>query len=264
MSIINNIEAKNKAFNLSPERGLTFIEQLQILAIGKCTHDKRPYLTGVNFDDEKLLHVRANCKMWSCETCGANNARVWIARIINGVNMLGGRWFFLTLTANRKTRGLKSVPNIRTGWKKFYNRILANFEKTAKDICYIKVWEQHEDGTFHLHILINICLGKRWAKNNAATVGLGYQAEWNEVDNAGKIAGYVSKYSLKNATIARGGIAWPKGLRRIEGSRNWPKLTRKETNETWKWFYRENRTAQIMGGMIYQEMGFKLTDKVEE
>jgi hypothetical protein len=253
-----------KAVAFRPQSGLSFIEQLQIVANEKCSKDNRPYLTGVNVEHEKLIHIRANCKMWDCPSCSATNAKLWIAKIINGINKLGGEWSFLTLTAHRKQRKLKSVSNIRDGWKKFYNRILSNFEKSAANIYYCKVWEQHSDGSFHLHILISILLGKRWAKNNAVAVGMGNQADWHKVENAGMVAGYVAKYTLKNAYVARGGISWPKGLRRIETSRNWPILTRRETEEQWNWYYRQNRTAQIVLAEPYIESGFTVVDKTGE
>jgi len=253
-----------KAVAVSPPSGLSFIEQLQIASNEKCIKENRPYLTGVNVDDEKLLHIRANCKMWDCPSCAAKNAKLWIARIINGVNKLGGEWSFLTLTAHRKMRGASSVRNLREGWKKFYNRILASRGKNSENLYYCKAWEQHADGSFHLHILINICLGKRWAKDNAAASGMGYQADWHEIDNAGMVAGYIAKYSLKNATQARAGIVWPKGLRRIETSRGWPELTRLETGELWNWYYRANRTAQITLAQPYLDAGFSLLDRTGE
>jgi hypothetical protein len=237
---------------------------LQIESNQKCSKDNRPYLTGINGDEEKLIHIRANCKMWDCPACSAKNARLWIAKIINGVNKLGGEWSFLTVTAHKKWRGASSVRNLRAGWKKFYNRILAARGKTSENLYYCKVWEQHGNGSFHLHILINVCLGKRWAKDNAVSSGMGNQADWHTIDNAGMVAGYIAKYSLKNASQARGGVIWPKGLRRIETSRGWPTLTKLQSEEQWDWYYRANRTAQIVLAEPYIEMGFKVLDKTGE
>lgn len=246
------------------DSGLTFIEQLQISSINQCTKTNRPYLVGVNENAKQSLLTRPNCKMWNCETCAARNAGVWIAKILNGINRIGGEWSFLTLTAHRHHRKSKSVANLRQGWKKFYNRILAFLGKTAKDLYYCKVWEQHKDGGFHLHILLSVCFGTRWAKDNAAACGMGFQADWREVDNAGQVAGYAAKYTLKNAQVARGGISWPSGLRRIETSRNWPILPKKEQESTWGWIVHATRTGQLISANEFYRRGFDIVDMVKE
>lgn len=253
-----------KAFGSCPQRGLSFIEQLQIVGRSPCTKEHRPYLIGVNENVKTAVLTKPACKMWNCEACAARNARIWIARIINGCNKLGGDWSFLTLTSHRKMRGLASVKSLREGWKKFYNRILARCGKTAKDIHYAKVWEQHSDGSFHLHILISVCFGKRWAKDNAVTCGLGEQADWHKCPNAGTVAGYIAKYSLKNATVERGGISWPKSLRRIETSRQWPKLPDLRASDTVDWVIKMSREEQIKSANKYHIRGFDILDMVKE
>jgi len=255
---------KKESFCPSPRSGLTFLEQLQIVSQKTCSKINRPYLIGVNENAKTTILSQPACKMWNCEACAARNAKIWIACIINGCNKLGGDWSFLTLTAHRKMRGVSSVKSIREGWKKFYNRILARNGKTSENIHYVKVWEQHADGTFHLHILISVCYGTRWAKDNAAQCGLGFQADWNAALNAGTIAGYVAKYSLKNANIARGGIAWPKGLHRIQKSQQWPNLPHIEPSENIGWVLKMTRDEQIASAGRYFMRGFEILDFVRE
>lgn len=245
-------------------QGLTFIEQLQIISQKPCTKNNTPYLIGVNKNEHKALLTKAACKCWDCETCAARSARTWIACLINGCKSLNTEWFFLTLTSHRFKRGTKSVQCLRDGWKKFYNRVLTHAKKTAKDILYVRVWEQHEDGTFHIHVLINISFGTRWAKKNAAACGMGYMADWRKIDNVGMAAGYVAKYTLKNASIARGGIAWPKGLRRIEKSRNWPILPQKEANLEWSWNNANNRDFQLYQAERLAVSGYEIVDMASD
>ena len=267
MKSVYQIEANDNtqdAVSVVPRSGLSFIEQLQIVSIKQCSKDNRPYLNGVNESAHTAILTRPACKMWNCEACGARNAKLWIARVINGVNKLGGEWFFLTITSHKKMRGLKSIKSLREGWKKFYNRMLAENGKTADGIFYCKVWEQHKDGGFHLHILINMTLGTRWAKDNAAETGMGFQADWHQVDNAGQVAGYISKYSLKNATMARGGIEWPKGLRRVEVSRKWPILPKLKASEGIDWYLKMTREAQLLSANAYHLRGFDILDMVKE
>jgi len=248
------------AFAVVPRSGLTFIEQLQISSSKPCTKENQIHLIGVNQNEKVALLSKASCKCWNCEPCAARNAKRWIATVIHGVNTIQGNWYFLTITAHRKFRKTKSVDNLRKGWKKLYNRILVVLGETLQIGYYCKVWEQHEDGSFHVHILCNYCLGERWAKDNAAQCGMGFQANWSLVENAGQIAGYMAKYTLKNALISRGGVVWPKGLRRIETSRNWPKLPKLEVNLGWDWNICESREYQSEIAGKLQTEGYQLID----
>jgi hypothetical protein len=249
---------------LSPNGGLTFIEQLQNCSMGKCSKDTRPYLIGVNEENRVAILTRPDCKMWNCEACAARNARRWIARIINGCNKLGGEWFFLTLTAAPQNRKYKSVDNLRDGWDRVYTCINALFSRDGETPHYSRIWEQHEDGSFHLHAMLDVVMSKRWIKDTAFAAGLGHQADWRKIDNAGQAAGYMAKYTLKNATIARGGVQWPKGLRRIETSRNWPKLPDLRVSEQWEWIIKMTRDEQLQSAGRINTRGFEILDQTGE
>lgn len=248
----------------SPAGGLTFIEQLQISSLKNCTKINSPHLTGINQNEHRAILVKASCKMWNCETCAARLTKLWVAKIINGVNKLGGEWYFFTITASGSTRGASSVKAIRKGWKLLYNRILALYKGEAKALYYAKIWEQHADGSFHLHLLANFRITTRWLKDNAFRVGLGYQAKVIPVDNAGKIAGYISKYTLKNAAISRGGIDFPKGLRRIETSHKWPSLPKLVGYQGYEWIFEANREAQKHHALVLEWQDYKVVDLVKE
>lgn len=264
MEILTQIETENSPLFLSAEGGYTFLEQLQKLSLEPCKNlDKTPYLTGQNYENKKAVLLHATCRLWSCETCALRNSRVWIARIIEGCNRLDGQWSMLTVTAHRKWRKTESVKNLRQGWKKLINRI--DYETRSDDIpiYYTRVWEQHKDGSFHLHVLINKLLGTRWAKDTSAGCGMGNQADWREIQNAGQAAGYVAKYTLKNASMARGGIEWPKGLRRIETSRNWPELPDIYEKQDYVWNINSTREGQLKWAEWLEKEGYKLVDLVK-
>jgi hypothetical protein len=265
IEIVSEIDTKDNAFSLSPEGGLNFIEQLQKLSLKECSNiDRTPYLTGVNNEQKTATLIKTTCKLWSCEACALRNARRWIARIIHGANILDGDWSFATITAHRKSRGLASVANLRKGWKKLINRISYEAKQENFPLHYARVWEQHEDGSFHLHVLFSVNYGTKWLKDNAAECGLGYQAKWLKVDNVGKIAGYVAKYSLKNASVARGGIEWPVGLRRIECSRNWPELPEIKTDEEIAWIVNQTREGQLNNAAWLKQRGLHVIDLVKK
>lgn len=74
--------------------------------------------------------------------------------------------------------------------------------------------------------------------------------------------GYVAKYSLKNSATARGGVKWPKGLRRIETSRNWPKLPAKVDYSGFEWGISISKEYQSEVGGKLQAEGFTVIDLV--
>lgn len=263
MDIVTDIGEIRNSLLSSPEGGLSFIEQLQIVSNRPCTKTNTPHLTGIDQNEHKALLVKTTCKMWNCETCAYRNSRLWIARIINGVNKLGGDWAFVTITASGDMRGTQSVTNLRKGWKLLYNRILAVYGKSASSLYYAKVWEQHKNGTFHLHILCNWYLQKRWYKDNAFRAGMGYQADSHAIDNAGQVAGYIAKYTLKNAHIERGGVAIPKGLRRIETSHKWPVLPKIDASKM-DWIFDSTREAQKHRADVLRLQGYTVMDRVKD
>ena len=244
---------------MSDEIGLTFIEQLQKLSSENCTKETRPYLVGISEIENIALLTRPACKCWNCIACAARNTKRWIARIINHVNKSDapGGWFMFTLTAHEKWRGTDaSIKNLRQGWKKLYNRM--RYEFGVSD--YVKVWEMHKDDSFHLHGLIDTKLTKKWLKRNARETGMGYQVDISDVDNPGKIAGYISKYFLKSESNVNDKRQFPKNLRRIEVSRSWTKLPDLNADTMLEWFVQSTRDGQLARAQTYFERGFQMID----
>lgn len=264
LSKIEENSSKQSAFVVDRASGLNFIEQLQIFVAKPCKKEKVPYLIGVNENVKVAVLSKATCKMWDCEACGARNAARWIAKIINGINRLGGEWSFLTITSHEKARKSASILNLRNGWKKLYNRILAKFDKTANGIFYAKIWEQHKDGTFHLHLLVSFEVSERWLKSTARQCGMGYQAKVITISNAGQVAGYIAKYTLKNSTHSRNGVLWPKGLRRIETSQKWPELPNISVSQDMGWIVKFSRDEQLASANNWHLRGFDILDTVKE
>jgi len=213
------------------------IEKLYQQANELCPHDRVPWLVGINSD--KIVATRGACGLWSCRVCGARNGKKWLARILDGMRQLGEKsWYFITITAHEKWRGLESsLKNLRQGWKKLYNRMRRKYGIND----YVKVWERHKDGSLHLHVLIAKKIGKRWLKDNARQCGMGYQADSSQAKNGGQVAGYVAKYLLKSYNE---GADMPKGLRRIECSRSFPKLPDNTSTNDLEWIVTFTRSEQ--------------------
>lgn len=208
----------------------TYIEKLTELSEELCPSPSVPHLTGVGAADVLLL--RGTCKRWGCPVCGARNGSRWLARIIHHMNLPENRrynWYFLTITAHERWRGAeRSLKNIRTNWRKLYMRMYRRYN----DMMYVKVFEFHQDGSFHLHLIVNHKFGRRWLKDNARQCGLGYQAHSVRSKNTGQVAGYCAKYLIKSFEHAE---KYPKNIRRIAVSQNWTPLPELSDNDReWK------------------------------
>lgn len=264
MTITTYTPKEKYTTDFSPSlEGLSFIEQLHAEALKLCHRPNRPYLSGVSVDHEIIMLMQPPCKCWNCPSCAARNARRWIARIIHGCNRMDtvNGWHMFTLTAHRKMRGRDaSVKNLREGWKKLYNRIRRKYKTNH----YVKVWEMHMDGTFHLHGLIDAVIQTRWLKNNAAECGMGYQVEIHPVDNAGQVAGYIAKYFLKSEAQQNEGEQFPKNLRRIEVSRSWIELPSVK-DDSFLWVINQTRDGQLRVAFDMKQIyKFEVVDKVIE
>lgn len=250
--------------NVPPKGGLNFIEQLHAECENVCEKLNRPYLTGTNKETKVAMLIRPNCKCWNCMACAARNARYWIAKIINGVNKMDteNSWHMFTLTAHEKWRGRNSsVKNLRQGWKKLYNRIRRKFGVNY----YVKVWEMHKDGTFHLHGLIDAVIPTKWLKDSARQCGMGYQVDIHAVENAGQVAGYICKYFLKSQESISQDNQFPENLRRIEVSRNWLQLAEPDGFMVFQWMINQTREGQLRNAFQLKTIHeYRIVDNVKE
>lgn len=238
--------------------GLTFLEQLAELATADCDKFNVPFFYRLDESEQKIQFAKGTCNQWDCETCGARNAKRWIARIIDGCNVLKvDSWYFATITAHRKWRGsIRSLENIRANWHKLRKRLRETAMLIDGAFYYARVWEAHKDASFHMHLITNSPVNTRWLKDNAIQCGLGYQAKIDKTVNAGQAAGYVSKYMLKAMPWS---THYPKGARRIEVSRNWVDW-RKSTSDEWK-FIQDFEEAQFKARQ-YEKQGWKVFDRI--
>lgn len=244
---MNNV--RDKVSTVSDDGGLTYLEQLTDLSGRLCQVGGRPYLFKVSDANKQVLWVQPDCGMWSCESCGAKNARRWIARVIDGCNNLPpDNWYFATITAHRKMRGAEaSLKNIKHGWSILRKR----WARRVDELYYVRVWEAHKDGSFHMHAITNYDSANVRIKDDCAKAGLGYEARNDEAKNAGEVAGYMAKYMLKSIPRA---TQYPKGARRIEVSRNWVKFYDKDSDG---WRYCGSAGEAIHKVQYFEKIGYK-------
>lgn len=250
---------ENQSLLSPPSGGLTFIEQLHASAIEFCPSLKVPWLSGYKHSEKKIYLMRGSCKRWACPVCGARNGRKWLARILQHINHISNRprWYFLTITAHQKWRGASSSrKNLQRGWKKLYNRMRRKYGVSE----YVKVWEFHKDGSFHLHVLIGRKIGKRWLKDTSVECGMGYECDSSKVKNGGQIAGYVAKYLLKSFENAD---KYAKGMRRIEASRNWHKLE-DPTSDMDEWKIHQTKYGQDIEKAKAKQRRYAIIDRTPD
>jgi len=204
-------------------------------------------IKGVMFsDDYKMGYrtvVRLSCKMWACPYCGPRNAVNWRAYLLDRFNKTFGHeeWCFYTITAHKNAHVTPrlSLLNLQQVWGKLYHRLKRRFKNV--DLQYLRVFETHASGRFHMHILLNVghaydgheflirskldefrhpeC---KWLRVAVSQLGGGWRCHirrvWDDsarTANVGLVVGYVLKYISKQMVD----MDFPKHQRRIQTSR---------------------------------------------
>lgn len=162
-----------------------------------------------------------------------------------------------------------TIKNLQQVWKRLYDRMLRRF---GRGIEYVRVFEKHKSGRFHMHILLNIgtqydaakfqiktpkdefrhpiC---RWFKDTCKALGGGeivhIRRVWDDVkksSNVGLVIGYILKYMGKEMAS----FAFPKHQRRVQTSR---KIGSPATNAKGQGTWEHKREI----GMTYLEAATK-------
>ncbi len=256
--IATSNQQKKELFVPELAKGLTLLEQLTVFVLeGRCSNPNVPYLFNVA-SDGKITFTKGACKTWACPECSMKNAKTWIAKIINGINVMGGEWYFATVTAHKWHRKEKSLINLRANWQKLRQRMARKAKNSGVDMAYARIWEHHKDASYHMHIINNVSVNTRWLKDNASACGMGFMAHSDEIVNAGQAAGYVAKYMLKQSkedTLH----SFPKGARRIECSQNWPKWSETKSEG---WYYSGDLATSIARAANFRKHGEIVLDLI--
>lgn len=201
-------------------------------------------------DDEKEKRgvvVRGRCKQWKCEYCATRNAMVWMYRIRDTVEGSGNVWSFVTFTAPNYSRTpASSLRALQTGWKKF--REALRHKRGKEKFRYLRVYEMHEDVSYHLHAIIEHKFDdikvanegtekeysySRWQKDNAPTWGFGYMCNAGNFRTGSthwSVGRYIAKYMTK------GDERIEDGVRRFQASHGFAKASASESEIHWKVF----------------------------
>lgn len=194
-----------------------------------CKAENRPYLYGLTEENE-LVWFRPDCGLWSCPECAVANKNRWALRIEHGVTVYklrGETFYFMTLTSHEN---LKTFESTLAVWSDAWPKLYAKMKRQQSELHYASLPEKHKDGRLHMHILINCGFGVKmsrngryyssWLKDNARKSGLGFMADIQPLQNSILAAWYVTKYVSKSLEAGD----WPRYLRRVRVSNNWPEL----------------------------------------
>jgi len=199
------------------------------LAVQWCEMPNRPLLCAKNSVTGEAILYRPNCRQWKCPYCSEQRGRYFMMLAASGYERLvedGHTIQFCTITMPSYIRGTTAgIKRWRNSWPKLLRRI----KRCSDHMAYIQVPEQHFSKAYHVHLLTTATITQRWLKDNCAETGLGYMDEIEPVNTASQSAGYLAKYLTKHSHL----LKWPKYLRRVNLSRNWPKPDKLENNPNW-------------------------------
>jgi len=169
-----------------------------------------------------IVMTRLRCKSWQCDHCAKINRDMWRSHLKKRISKLGGDWWFITLTAHENIRTpAGSLDNIRKNLDRLFKRVKRVWGK----IEYVRVYEKHIKGAFHVHIImsglsarvrrfyarnrqvhykpVDTETGKgtwgvqTWFKRNCREIGLGYMVQAVWLESTTKTVNYICKYLTK-------------------------------------------------------------------
>lgn len=185
-----------------------------------CINPKSPWLSRVDEEEKIFYWFRADCELWTCPECAEKRKTRVAARAGRGAEYfakIGYPVQFTTLTCHRKVRDRDaSIQRWRQSWPRMRKRI----SRRSPEFHYALFPEQHQTGAVHVHLLETSGLSKRFYKDSASAVGLGYMVDVEVVDTAVAVVAYVTKYMAKAIEVRD----WPAGFHRFRFSRQWPDI----------------------------------------
>ena len=112
-------------------------------------------VTALDNKTQKLTRTR--CKQWNCEYCASVNRRVWMYRIIETLihRPTSEQWHFMTLTLPSEYHDNKDVSGSIKHWQSVSNKLFGQLRYRLGKFMYIRIYEQHKSGVFHMHVLLN-------------------------------------------------------------------------------------------------------------
>ena len=186
-----------------------------------------------------IVVVRIGCGSWRCPVCSKVNRQRWQKHLLKMLPKIGSNWWFITLTAHSKKRSAEnSLENLRSNLDKLFKRM----RRVWSNVEYVRVYEVHQKGAFHAHLLVSglsarvqkfttpagvhyyrpTLLGhgvgnwqvRTWFVRQAQSLEMGYMVDVQAVQGTRAAVNYVIKYLTKEAQAF-----YVRGLRQVQTSR---------------------------------------------
>lgn len=219
---------------------------------------------------DTVVMARLRCKSWQCPFCAKENRKVWRKHLQKRLPRVASDWWFITLTAHENLRdGEASLANIRSNIDRLFKRVKRVWGK----VQYVRVFEPHENGAFHAHLLCSglssgvqkftarngvdfyrptvwrksrgILSCRTWWRRTCRSLGMGYMVDVQSLSSVSEALRYVTKYLTKDAQ----GFA-VKNLRKIQTSRGIGSPTSKGDG-SWATAARVFRSCVPAGARLY-------------
>jgi len=130
------------------------------------------------------------CRSWTCEYCAPKRKRQVVAQAKSGHPNK-----FITLTVNPATGEDRAdrAAKLARAWRLIVKRVKRYYG--YKDVQYFCVFEAHESGEPHLHILARVgWIGQKWLSQQLKDITGAFVVDIRKVRSQAQMAYYVAKY----------------------------------------------------------------------
>lgn len=152
--------------------------------------------TIVNTIDRVRTAISLRCRSWHCPECAELRKKRLIAEAIGGAPNK-----FLTLTLRRSMANSpeEAAKVLTRAWRIVRLRLMR--ARKWKKLPFIAVFEPHESGWPHLHILLRCAwIDAHWLSQQMLDVCNSPVVKIKAIDHRGRVAGYCAKYCGKGAS----------------------------------------------------------------
>lgn len=146
--------------------------------------------------DQGKVAITLRCRAWTCPECREQRKRQLIAQAIGGKPEI-----FLTLTLRRQPQrtALSAARELARGWRLLRLRVMR--DRGWKRLPFIAVFEPHQSGWPHLHILLRCkYIDQRWLSAQWQDITKdSFKVDIRKADSPGRSAAYCAKYVGKGS-----------------------------------------------------------------
>ena len=217
---------------------------------GMCGHGA---LFGYDLKTRTGKIIPLTCKQWACPRCAKAKRRQWVQIVRSGKPE---RMITLTAPPQNFSSPGDAIRTLNKVWSRFVTRVRRKY----KSFEFVRVWELHESGYPHLHVLQRgTFIPQKWLSATWNACGGGQVCDIRRVHNDKAAAAYITKYLGKG--FARLATDFP-NLRLVNKSRAWerekPQQTKLRQNADMTWVRIKASYHQALSALA--QCGAKLTN----